>query len=198
VKAINEVAPFEIRERAPTRIGNRMGRPEKSESRDLSPAVHTLFPINEAGGPQRDVAEAAGTMDDSGHRGRLDLEVSDRVCPDCGEHTYRAQCPDCGVHTDLHYECGDCGTVCEPDEAGRVECPRCEWEVTAATYQEVDLNDAYRSALETVGERESAFEILKGVQGLTSRNKTPEPIEKGSSARKMVSHRSRTAPSGTT
>jgi len=67
----------------------------------------------------------------------------------------------------------------EPDEAGRVECPRCEWEVTAATYQEVDLNDAYRSALETVGERESAFEILKGVQGLTSRNKTPEPIEKG-------------------
>jgi len=51
VKAINEVAPFEIRERAPTRIGNRMGRPEKSESRDLSPAVHTLFPINEAGGP---------------------------------------------------------------------------------------------------------------------------------------------------
>jgi len=179
VRAVNEVAPFEVRERAPTRIGNRMGRPEKSESRDLSPAVHTLFPINEAGGPQRDVAEAASVMDDSGHRGRLELEVSDRLCPDCGEHTYKARCPDCEVHTEPHYECGDCGTVCEPDEAGRVECPRCEWEVTAATYQEVDLNDAYRSALETVGEREAAFEILKGVQGLTSRNKTPEPIEKG-------------------
>jgi len=179
VKAVNEVAPFEVRERAPTRIGNRMGRPEKSESRDLSPAVHTLFPINEAGGPQRDVAEAASVMDDSGHRGRLDLEVSDRMCPECNEHTYRARCPNCEVHTDLHYECGDCGTVCEPDEAGRVECPRCEWEVTAATYQEVDLNDAYRSALETVGEREASFEILKGVQGLTSRNKTPEPMEKG-------------------
>jgi len=179
VNAINEVAPFEVRERAPTRIGNRMGRPEKSESRDLSPAVHTLFPINEAGGPQRDMAEAASVMDDSGHRGRLELEVSDRVCPECGEHTYRVRCPDCEVHTDLHYECGDCGTVCEPDQAGRVECPRCEWEVTAATYREVDLNDAYRSALANVGEREAAFEILKGVQGLTSRNKTPEPIEKG-------------------
>ncbi|ELZ58350.1 MULTISPECIES: DNA-directed DNA polymerase II large subunit [Halorubrum] len=179
IRAVNEVAPFEVRERAPTRIGNRMGRPEKSESRDLSPAVHTLFPINEAGGPQRDVAEAANVMDDTGHRGRHDLEVSDRVCPDCGEHTYAALCPDCETHTEPHYECGDCGTVCEPDEAGRVECPNCEWEVTAATYQEVDVNDAYRSALETVGERESAFEILKGVQGLTSRNKTPEPIEKG-------------------
>jgi len=179
VKAVNEIAPFVVRERSPTRIGNRMGRPEKSESRDLSPAVHTLFPINEAGGPQRDVAEAASVMDDSGHRGRLDVEVSERVCPECNEHTYRARCPDCAVHTDLHYECGDCGTVCQPDEAGRVECPRCEWEVTAATYQEVDLNDAYRSALANVGERESAFKILKGVQGLTSRNKTPEPIEKG-------------------
>ncbi|MYL16944.1 DNA polymerase II large subunit [Halorubrum terrestre] len=179
IRAVNEVAPFEIRERAPTRIGNRMGRPEKSESRDLSPAVHTLFPINEAGGPQRDVAEAANVMDDTGHRGRHELQVSDRVCPDCGEHTYAALCPDCETHTDPHYECNDCGTVCEPDEAGRVECPNCEWEVTAATYQEVDVNDAYRSALETVGERESAFEILKGVQGLTSRNKTPEPIEKG-------------------
>ncbi|RLM67383.1 DNA polymerase II large subunit [Halorubrum sp. Atlit-8R] len=179
IRAVNEVAPFEVRERAPTRIGNRMGRPEKSESRDLSPAVHTLFPINEAGGPQRDVAEAAGVMDDTGRRGRHELEVSDRVCPDCGEHTYAALCPDCETHTEPHYECNDCGTVCEPDEAGRVECPNCEWEVTAASYQEVDVNDAYRSALERVGERESAFEILKGVQGLTSRNKTPEPIEKG-------------------
>ncbi|TKX87166.1 DNA polymerase II large subunit, partial [Halorubrum sp. SS5] len=179
IRAVNEVAPFEVRERAPTRIGNRMGRPEKSESRDLSPAVHTLFPINEAGGPQRDVAEAANVMDDTGRRGRHELEVSDRVCPDCGEHTYAALCPDCETHTEPHYECNDCGTVCEPDEAGRVECPNCEWEVTAASYQEVDVNDAYRSALERVGERESAFEILKGVQGLTSRNKTPEPIEKG-------------------
>ena len=179
MRAVNEVAPFTVRERAPTRGGNRMGRPEKSESRDLSPAVHTLFPITEAGGPQRDVAEAASTMDDQGHRGRLELEVNDRLCPDCGSHTHRADCPECGSHTELHYECGDCGTVCEPDEAGRVECPHCEWKVTAATRREVDLNAAYRDALDAVGERESAFEILKGVQGLTSTNKTPEAIEKG-------------------
>ncbi len=179
VRAVNEVAPVTVRERAPTRIGNRMGRPEKSESRDLSPAVHTLFPINEAGGPQRDVAKAAGTMDDRGRRGHHEIEVAERVCPDCDRHTYRTACPECDVHTEPHYECGDCGRVCEPDEAGRVECPRCEWEVTAATYQDVDVNDAYRSALEAVGERESAFEILKGVQGLTSTNKTPEPMEKG-------------------
>ncbi len=179
IKAVNEVAPFTVRERGPTRIGNRMGRPEKSESRDLSPAVHTLFPISEAGGSQRDVSKAARQMDDRGHRGRLELEVNDRRCPDCETHTYRADCPDCGTHTEPHYECGDCGTVCTPDEAGRVECHRCGWEVTAAAYQEVDLNDAYHSAMAAVGEREGSFKILKGVKGLTSRNKTPEPIEKG-------------------
>ncbi|MFC6615701.1 DNA-directed DNA polymerase II large subunit [Halopenitus salinus] len=179
VKAVNEVAPFEVRERAPTRIGNRMGRPEKSESRDLSPAVHTLFPIGEAGGSQRNVTDAARLMDDSGHRGRLELDVADRECPDCGTHTFRNRCPDCTSHTEPYYECRDCGTECEPDEAGRVECPRCEREVTAVSRREIDLNDAYRSALESAGERESAFEILKGVKGLTSTNKTPEPIEKG-------------------
>ncbi|ERH03389.1 MAG: DNA polymerase, archaeal type II, large subunit, partial [Halorubrum sp. J07HR59] len=179
IRAVNEVAPFTLRERAPTRIGNRMGRPEKSESRDLSPAVHTLFPINEAGGAQRNLADASRQMDDQGRRGMLNVEVSERECPDCGELTFHNRCPDCGAHTEPHYECDDCGTICEPDDSGRIECPRCEWEVSAATDQEVDVNAAYRDALEAVGERESGFEILKGVQGLVSTNKPPEPIEKG-------------------
>ncbi|MFA9516447.1 DNA-directed DNA polymerase II large subunit [Halopenitus sp. H-Gu1] len=179
VTAVNEVAPFEVRERAPTRIGNRMGRPEKSESRDLSPAVHTLFPIGEAGGSQRNVTDAARLMDDTGRRGVLELDVADRECPDCGDHTFHNRCPHCETHTKPYYECRNCGTECEPDEAGRVECPRCDREVTAVSRREIDLNDSYRSALESVGERETAFEILKGVKGLTSTNKTPEPIEKG-------------------
>ncbi|WP_253738117.1 DNA-directed DNA polymerase II large subunit [Halohasta salina] len=179
VKAANEVAPFELRERAPTRIGARMGRPEKSESRDLSPAVHTLFPITEAGGSQRNVAEAARTMDDQGRRGVHSMRINQRLCPDCGTRTFKSQCPDCGAHTEPHYECEDCEVVCEPDEAGRVECPRCEREVTAADWEEVDLRSEYREALETIGEREGSFDILKGVKGLTSANKTPEPIEKG-------------------
>ncbi|MFD1640514.1 DNA polymerase II large subunit [Halohasta litorea] len=179
VKAANEVAPFDLRERAPTRIGARMGRPEKSEKRDLSPAVHTLFPITEAGGSQRDVAAAAREMDEQGRRGVHRMQINQRQCPDCETQTFKSQCPDCGVHTEPHYECEDCEVVCEPDEAGRVECPRCEREVTAAEWQEVDLRKEYRGALESITEREGNFEILKGVQGLTSANKTPEAIEKG-------------------
>jgi Archaeal DNA polymerase II, large subunit len=179
IKAANEVAPFEIRERAPTRIGARMGRPEKSEKRDLSPAVHTLFPITEAGGNQRDVAKAAGTMDDQGQRGIHDVRISQRQCPDCGTETFESQCPDCGGHTERHYECEDCEVTCEPDESGRVECPKCGQEVTAAGWTAVDLQAEYRDALDTINEREGNFQILKGVQGLMSADKTPEAMEKG-------------------
>ena len=177
VRAANAVAPFRVRERAPTRVGNRMGRPEKSESRELSPAVHTLFPIGEAGGSQRSVGEAARTRTDAG-RGVIEARVGERECPDCGEHTYELQC-DCGAHTEPYYECRECGTVCEPDESGRVVCDRCDREVESPREFTIDLNETLATALDDIGEREGAFEMLKGVKGLSSADKTPEPLAKG-------------------
>jgi DNA polymerase II large subunit len=179
MKAVEEVAPFAVQERAPTRIGARMGRPEKSESRDLSPAVHTLFPISEAGGSQRNVADAARKMNDRGQRGVLDLLVGARECTDCGHHSYKTKCPECGSHTEPHFVCEECDIEAEPDESGRVECPRCEREIESPEWHTIDLNDEFHSAMETVGEREASFKILKGVKGLTSAHKTPEAIEKG-------------------
>ena len=178
IEAVNEIAPFTIRERAPTRIGNRMGRPEKSESRDLSPAVHTMFPIGEAGGSQRDVAKAAKDRTDAG-RGQIEVSLGERECPNCGEHTYENRCQECESHTEPYYECDDCGVEVEPDESGRVVCPRCEWEVESPEERTIDLNSVYHDALDSIGEREGSFSILKGVQGLMSANETPEPMEKG-------------------
>ncbi|MFB6079619.1 MAG: DNA polymerase II large subunit [Haloferacaceae archaeon] len=178
IRAVNAVAPFTVRERAPTRIGNRMGRPEKSESRELSPAVHALFPVGPAGGPQRDAGAAAKTAGAPGE-GPLDLDLGRRECVDCGRQGYRLRCPDCGGHTEPRYECADCGRVVDPDESGRVVCPRCEREVTSVDEWAVPLDDHYHEALDAVGERESAFEILKGVRGLSSAHKTPEPLAKG-------------------
>ncbi|CCQ38052.1 DNA-directed DNA polymerase D large subunit (intein-containing) [Natronomonas moolapensis 8.8.11] len=180
MKAVNEVAPFEIRERAPTRIGCRMGRPEKSEKRDLSPAVHTLFPINEAGGPQRNVADAAKHADSMRDTpGELEVQVGRRRCPDCSVSTFRARCPECSGVTEPHYVCYNCDIDVEPDESGRAICPNCESEADAVQRTTIDVDEEYRSALENVGERENAFGVLKGVQGLSSEHKVPEPIEKG-------------------
>ena len=179
LKAANEVAPYDLRERAPTRIGNRMGRPEKSESRDLSPAVHSLFPIGEAGGSQRDIGKAAGFRDDDGRRGVVDVRVGDRACPACGAHTYRTRCPECETHTEPYYECDECGQVVAPDESGRIQCDRCDRAVESPEWTAIDVGEEHRRALESVGERESVYEILKGVKGLTSADKTPEPMAKG-------------------
>jgi DNA polymerase II large subunit len=180
VRAVNDVAPFEIRERAPTRIGSRMGRPEKSEKRDLSPAVHTLFPIGEAGGSQRDVGAAADWMADRHAKaGEVEVQVARRVCSECNTHTFRARCPDCDTVTTPRYACRDCGTPTVPDANGRAVCPRCESNATPIEYRSLDIKREYRTATESVGERETAFGTLKGVKGLTSAEKIPEPMEKG-------------------
>ncbi|WP_435348446.1 DNA polymerase II large subunit [Haloarchaeobius sp. HRN-SO-5] len=180
IEAVNEVAPFRVRERAPTRIGNRMGRPEKSESRDLSPAVHTLFPVGEAGGSQRSVAEAATHAPDmQSTPGRIDAQVGTRECTACGEQSYRTRCPECDARTEPYYWCPSCERELELDDAGRVHCDRCEVDGTSVEFHELDLKAEYRDAMASVGERENAFGQLKGVKGLSSANKTPEPMEKG-------------------
>ncbi|WP_254821131.1 DNA-directed DNA polymerase II large subunit [Haloglomus halophilum] len=180
IEAANAVAPFALRERAPTRIGARMGRPEKSESRDLSPAVHTLFPIGEAGGSQRSFADAAKYAPTMEHpQGRVDVELARRECPDCRTETFRARCQDCNTVTEAVYVCPDCDSEVEPDESGRAECPRCETLASPTQYVTLDANSEYRGAMESVKERENAFGTLKAVKGLTSEEKVPEPVEKG-------------------
>ena len=180
IAAVDELAPFAVRERAPTRVGNRMGRPEKSEQRELSPAVHTLFPIGDAGGDRRDVAAAADHGDAvEGTKGELAVEVGRRDCLDCGTRTYRARCPECSGETGAVHVCPDCDREVEPDESGRTECPRCETLASPTRTATIDVDAELRDALAGVGERPSAFDTLKGVKGLTSEAKLPEPLQKG-------------------
>jgi len=180
ILAINEIAPFRVRERAPTRIGNRMGRPEKSEKRDLSPAVHTLFPIGEAGGSQRKVGDAATAGDSvDGTQGQVEVEVGRQECPDCGTRTYKPCCPDCGGVCRAVYVCPDCDSEVEPDESGRAECARCETLARPTRDEVVDVNQEFKDALANLNERPTAYDALKAVKGLSSEQKTPEPMEKG-------------------
>jgi len=180
IEAVNEVAPFRVRERAPTRIGNRMGRPEKSEKRDLSPAVHTLFPIGEAGGSQRKVGDAATAGDSvDGTQGQVEVEVGRQECLDCGTRTYKPRCPDCGGVCRAVYVCPDCDSEVEPDESGRAECARCETLARPTQDEVIDVNQEFKEALANLNERPTAYDALKAVKGLSSEQKTPEPMEKG-------------------
>jgi DNA polymerase II large subunit len=180
ILAVNEISPFPVRERAPTRIGNRMGRPEKSEKRELSPAVHTLFPISEAGGSQRSVEDAVQHGDEiEGTKGDVTVEVGRRECRDCGTQTHWPRCPDCGGVAEAVYVCPDCGKEVEPDESGRAECDRCETLASPTQEKTIDVSTVLQEALDAVGERTIAFDNLKAVKGLSSEEKAPEPLEKG-------------------
>ncbi|MFQ6071733.1 MAG: DNA polymerase II large subunit, partial [Methanosarcinales archaeon] len=59
ISACNYLSGIIVRERAPVRIGARMGRPEKSKEREMTGKPHVLFPVGDAGGKKRSLKEAS-------------------------------------------------------------------------------------------------------------------------------------------
>jgi DNA polymerase II large subunit len=57
-------------------------------------------------------------------------------------------------------------------------CPRCGSKASSAREIDLDLKARYAAAFENLGERDT-LQSFKGVKGLISKNKTPEPLEKG-------------------
>ena len=140
--AINEFSPVKIMNKAPAYIGTRVGRPEKSKERLMRPAPHVLFPIGQYGGSRRLVAEAA-------NKGKIEVEMSDRVCPNCNSKSYASLCQKCGTPT----------IITKPSE------------------RRIDLKSMLRKSSNNVKVRQ--VEDVKAVIGLMSEHKLPEPLEKG-------------------
>ncbi|PSG96190.1 DNA polymerase II large subunit [Thermoplasmatales archaeon SW_10_69_26] len=143
-----------LERKAPCRIGARMGRPEKAAEREMSPLVHGLFPIGNAGGLQRKIGDAAnkGTIGSTGDEAFDTIDVGQRECSNCEIETLKLDCPECGGRT-------------RPTDA--------EWPEPA----EIELGDLVDEALDRL-ELNRLPDPVKGVQGLTSQRKLPEPIEK--------------------
>ncbi|MDQ1261222.1 MAG: polymerase large subunit, partial [Euryarchaeota archaeon] len=169
LELVNKLSGLVVRARAPTRIGARMGRPEKSDKRLMRPPPHVLFPAGEEGGKSRSIQEAA-KHSTSNTTGIINVEIERRVCKDCHKEGFSFRC-ECGGHTEKKRVCPKCN-IPAPDK-----CPKCGKETTAVAKMQIDVKKLYHQALEHLGEREP--ESLKGVLGLSSRDKTPEPLEKG-------------------
>lgn len=191
---VNQTAPFTVRPRALTRIGGRMGRPEKAERREMKPYVHSLFPIRDAGGNQRRVDKAAQNTEggddvlpgqksnnepeEYGGKGVVKAQVTNRKCPECGEITWQMRCPNDNTITDMVPVCSACGTSNKDKELGeRCKCGQGTYQQTSK--RPLNVNEAFRNALDNVGERVSSIEKVKGVKRLTSDSRIPEPLEKG-------------------
>jgi len=185
VDYVSRLAGVRIRPRAPSRIGGRMGRPEKASERKMSPAVHVLFPIGETGGSQRLVSKSRSF-------GTFSATVGKRVCADCGREYFLPKCPDCGGHT-------------KPVKKS-MGVPRAGknngWKASRKGWNNSRNNGAVERAVgaegsDKVEETQVKIDIftllqkarkhlgiirlpeVKAVKGLTSSGKIPEPIEKG-------------------
>ncbi|MCL1811312.1 MAG: DNA polymerase II large subunit [Methanomassiliicoccaceae archaeon] len=164
LSAVSKAAGFEIRAKAMTRIGTRMARPEKAKEREMTPKVHSLFPVGKDGQYGRDIDSAIKASRsksshlNSGAGPTLSIEVGKRMCQSCGGITFRTWCRTCGTHTAA--------------SSGKMA-----YGSGGPSAMNINLSDEYRDAMNELKER-GPIE-LKCVEGLISRTKTPEIIEKG-------------------
>jgi len=172
VDAVSTLSGIQIRERAPIRIGGRMGRPEKSKRREMRPPVHVLFPIGEAGGRRRSLQDARNHTSQNDKTGSIEVELGARKCAGCGKTTFEPRC-DCGERTKPMLFCPRCNISVGDKEF----CPRCNTATTSAKRQTIDFRSIYSRALNNLGEHNDID--VKGVIGMISKDKTPEPLEKG-------------------
>lgn len=142
LNALNKVSPVKIMAKAPTYIGARVGRPEKTKERKMKPAPHVLFPIGTNGGSRRNIVDAA-------KKGTIQVEISRCKCTECGIASFHAKCPICGGRA-------------VPTGAGK---------------KKINLDGLLKKSFENVGIRK--IDEIKGVIGMISEEKFPEPLEKG-------------------
>jgi len=165
LEAISLLSGVQVREKAPTLVGARMGRPEKAKRREMKPLVHVLFPMGLSGGSQRDIVEAA-------KKEPTFVEVVKRKCPVCKTFTFRIICSMCGCETVLEKSCPRCGRVLNAEE-----CPTCKVPLHFFQKQVINFREMLESTCSRLGV--STPKILKGVKGLTNEKKVPEILEKG-------------------
>lgn len=165
LEAISLMAGFPIRAKCNYTVGVRMGRPEKSKYRVMSPPVHVLFPVGVAGGKTRSLVKAAHQI--------IEVEVVNLECPKCGEITYKRTCPKCGSITELFKTCGNRSCSIDKIKTEYELCPACNQPLQLYSRKKVNITEE----LEKTGEK--IPEQLKGVIGMTSGYKFPEPVMKG-------------------
>lgn len=165
--AIQEITGRKIRPKAFYYIGGRMGRPEKSKERRMKTPVNVLFPIEDAGGNQRDIIKAI----DKNNIAQVDLV--NKKCPTCGKQTYYNMCPKCHKRTEVVTVCSNCLNEIRGDK-----CPSCSSSfLKTYSSRKISFNQILPKHLKKL--KVQRPRLIKCVKGLINENKIPELLEKG-------------------
>ncbi|MDP6899592.1 MAG: hypothetical protein QGF94_02010 [Candidatus Thalassarchaeaceae archaeon] len=147
---------------APCRVGCRMGRPEKAAPREMKGKPHCIFPIGNEGGPQRLITTAA-------NKGSYRVQISNRKCKRCDKKTPYTICH----HRAIPDEPVECGGQTEPIDEKMSTSQR-----RKGIYQTIDIVGLLEVKRRNLG-LDRIPQKFKGVKGLTSKQQSPEPLEKG-------------------
>ncbi|MFX1539653.1 MAG: DNA polymerase II large subunit, partial [Promethearchaeota archaeon] len=145
-------------------VGARIGRPEKAKRRKMDPPPHGIFPVGNAGGATRDIRKAE-------KKSSIRVETNIRLCPRCGEITFLRVCPDCEIETTSIRWCPTCNR-----QTKSPTCEKCGNSTNTYGQIELPLKKHMDRARKCFGDRLPGR--VKGVKGLVSKHKTPEPLEK--------------------
>jgi len=166
------LAHFKIQPRVTYRIGTRMGKPEGSKMREMKPPIHTMFVVGHKVGSKRLVSDAAKRNDA--------VQVGIRYCNKCGDFTTKGVCPKDGENTLF--------------QSHEWVSPTNDYK---ELYHEISPNDLWDSALQQIKTAEENMGIeevfgqenkhkkiainpdVKGVKGMTSKDKMNEHLVKG-------------------
>jgi len=164
---INKLSRFEIKDKAGTFIGARMGRPEKAKLRKLVGSPNVLFPVGEEGGRLRSVNEAVEV-------GSIKAEFPIYFCEKCQKETIYFVCETCGEECKKLNYCKECG-----QKFGFDKCPEHSISQNYMS-KRIDSKHYFKDAVERLNlEPEEVPSLVKGVRGTSNKNHIPENLAKG-------------------
>lgn len=161
---IQMITGIHVRSLCQRRIGLKVIRPEKAESRQINPPAHILFPIGSYGGVQRDFLKAMKEYD-------VTVQLSERFCPVCELSSFQFYCPECKQETIQRYICNN-GHI-----SNEQICNECGQYGYVASLKPLNISELLESGFEKTGSLN--LSKIKGVSFLNSKNRIPEHIVKG-------------------
>ena len=160
---VKKCSHLRIEDGAGTRIGCRMGRPEKAAPREMKPAAHAIFPLGSNGGPQKLMGVAAAQES-------LRITLGSRKCETCGELSPSIKC------TNIDSK----GNICEGYTV-QIESEKMTNKFTNRrniSAKTVHLKRDLENARTNLG-LERLPSKIKGMKELNTKSKIPEALEKG-------------------
>ncbi|PWI48439.1 hypothetical protein CEE45_06820 [Candidatus Heimdallarchaeota archaeon B3_Heim] len=159
-----EMLEIPVRSLCYRRIGFKLIRIEKAETRFTNPPHHSLFPLGKHGGPQKDFFKVS--QDTS-----IEIRVADRYCISCKIYSFKVYCPECKQKTEQKYRCREGHT------SDNSICSQCEKRAYPTKPKMLNINGMLNSGIKKAGSPE--VKKVKGVSYLDNTYGIPENLIKG-------------------